>query len=175
MTYFMSDVEADGPAPGIFSMVSIGIVVVEPSLSRTFYGTFKPISDQWDPEALAVSGFTREQTLAFDDPKDVLLKLEAFIQKHNVGRPTFIADNNGFDWQWPNYYFHKFLGRNPFGYSSKNLGSIYNGFVKDCAASFKHLRKTKHDHHPVNDAKGNAEALLEIKNRGLKIDLSFKG
>jgi hypothetical protein len=30
-------------------------------------------------------------------------------------------------------------------------------------------RKTIHDHHPVNDAKGNAEALLVMKNMGLKI------
>jgi hypothetical protein len=42
--------------------------------------------------------------------------------------------------------------------------------VKDSTAQWKWLRKTKHDHHPVNDAKGNAEALLEMKKMGLKID-----
>ncbi len=40
-------------------------------------------------------------------------------------------------------------------------------------SSFKHLRKTEHTHHPVDDARGNAEALLQIKEEyGLKI--SFK-
>ena len=29
--------------------------------------------------------------------------------------------------------------------------------------NFKHLRLTKHTHHPVDDAKGNAEVLLTMK------------
>jgi hypothetical protein len=38
--------------------------------------------------------------------------------------------------------------------------------------NFKHLRKTKHTHNPVDDARGNAEALLRIKDEyGLKISL----
>ncbi len=38
--------------------------------------------------------------------------------------------------------------------------------------NFKRLRKTKHTHNPVDDARGNAEALLEIKGRyDLKISL----
>jgi hypothetical protein len=45
--------------------------------------------------------------------------------------------------------------------------------VKDTSKNFKHLRKTAHTHHPVDDAKGNAEALLAMKNElGLKIGLA---
>jgi hypothetical protein len=44
--------------------------------------------------------------------------------------------------------------------------------VKDTALNFKHLRHTKHTHHPLDDAKGNAEALLTMKEQmGLKIRL----
>jgi hypothetical protein len=44
--------------------------------------------------------------------------------------------------------------------------------VKDMFVNFKHLRKTKHTHNPVDDARGNAEALLQIKEQyGLKISL----
>lgn len=32
-------------------------------------------------------------------------------------------------------------------------------------------RKTKHTHHPVDDTKGNAEALIAMKNLGLKISI----
>ena len=71
MTYIMVDVEADGPIPGDYSMVCFGAIVVEPSLDRTFYGRLKPISEKWIPEALQVSGFTREETLAFDDPTSI--------------------------------------------------------------------------------------------------------
>jgi hypothetical protein len=44
--------------------------------------------------------------------------------------------------------------------------------VKDTSPNFKHLRKTRHSHNPVDDAIGNAEALLHMKNEmGLKIRL----
>jgi hypothetical protein len=172
MPYVMVDVEADGPIPGDFSMISFGAVIVEPQLDRSFYGTFKPISDRFVPEALAVSGFTRDETLAFDEPRAVMDKFRQWLAENCKGRMLFISDNNGFDWQFINWYFHHFLGANPFGFSSTNLGSLYKGFQKDTFVNFKHLRKTKHTHHPVDDARGNAEALLQLKEMGLKINLA---
>lgn len=168
----MVDVEADGPIPGDYSMVSFGAIVVEPSLSQTFYGKLRPISEHFVPQALAVSGFSRDQTLAFDDPKDVMATFQRWLEESSSGQPRFVSDNNGFDWQFINWYFHHFLGTNPFGHSSTNLGSLYKGMVKDVFKNFKHLRRTKHTHNPVDDAKGNAEALLAMKTElGLKISL----
>ncbi len=87
-------------------------------------------------------------------------------------RPYYISDNNGFDWQFINWYFHHFTSGNPFGHSSTNLGSLYKEVVKDMVVNFKHLRRTEHAHHPVDDAKGNAEALLATREQyGLKIRL----
>lgn len=168
----MVDIEADGPIPGDYSMISLGAVIVEPGLGRTFYGKLRPISDQHVPEALAVSGFTREQTMTFDDPAEVMRAFHDWLAKNAPKRATFISDNNGFDWMFVAWYFHHFLGANPFGHSSQNLGSLYKGLVKDTFQTFKHLRKTKHTHHPVDDARGNAEALLHMKDDlGLKIVL----
>jgi len=172
MSYVMMDIESDGPIPGDYSMICFGAVIVEPPLSQTFYGQLRPISEQWQPEALAVSGFTREQTLAFPEPEGVMRQFAAWLQEHSKGRPLFISDNNGFDWQFINWYFHHFTGANPFGHSSTNLGSLYKGLVRDVMQNFKHLRKTPHTHHPVDDAKGNAEALLALKEQlGLNIPL----
>ncbi|MEM6263121.1 MAG: 3'-5' exoribonuclease [Bacteroidota bacterium] len=172
MSYIMVDIEADGPIPGDYSMVSLGAVLVKEGLTQTFYGKLKPISNNFLPEALKVSDLTREETLAFDDPQEVMAAFENWIQQHSKGRPLFVSDNNGFDWMFVCWYFHHFLKRNPFGFSSQNLGSMYKGLVKDNFKSFKHLRKTKHTHHPVDDAKGNAEALLTMKQElGLKIRL----
>src|SRR4029078_5261526 len=167
MTYFMVDVEADGPIPADYSMICFGAVVVEPSLERTFYGQVRPISEKWIPEALAVSGFSREETMAFAEPQAVIQHFADWINSGSDGQPMFISDNNGFDWQFINWYFHHFLGRNPFGFSSQNLGSLYKGLVKDTFATFKHLRRTRHTHHPVDDARGNAEALLHLKTMSL--------
>lgn len=172
MPYVMVDIEADGPIPGDYSMVCFGAVIVELDLDRTFYGQLKPISNSFIPDALAVSGFSRDECLAFDDPKLVMEKFQDWLKQECNGQTLFVSDNNGFDWQFVNWYFHHFLSTNPFGFSSTNLGSLYKGLKKDTFVNFKHLRKTKHTHHPVDDAKGNAEALLQMKEMGLKI--SFK-
>jgi len=172
MTYVMVDIEADGPIPGDYSMVSFGAVIVEPGLERSFYGQLQPISERWIPEVLAVAGHSREETLAFDAPEEVMARFAAWLDDECDKRKLFISDNNGFDWQFINWYFHHFLGDNPFGFSSQNLGSLYKGLVRDTFQTFKRLRRTKHTHHPVDDAKGNAEALLHMKTElGLKIAL----
>jgi hypothetical protein len=169
----MVDVESDGPIPGDYSMVCFGAVVIEETLDKTFYSRLRPISDKWVPEALAVSGFTREQTLQFEPPLRAMQSFREWLKASAPGgRHIFISDNNGYDWQFINWYFHHFLGENPFGYSSTNLGSLYKGIVGDFSKNFEHLRKTKHTHHPVDDAKGNAEAFLEIiRQYGLKVRL----
>lgn len=165
MKYISVDVEADGPIPGDYSMVCFGAVIVEDGLQRTFYGQLRPISDKYDPEALAVSGFSREDTLAFDDPVDVMTRFESWINENVTDRALFVSDNNGFDWQYINWYFHHFIGRNPFGHSSFNLGSFSKGLFRDTRKNHKRFRITKHDHNPVNDAKGNAEALMTMSEK----------
>jgi DNA polymerase III epsilon subunit-like protein len=170
MSYIVVDVESDGSIPHKYSMVCFGAVIVEPSLSKTFYGKTKPISDEWNPEALAISGFTREQHLTFDDPKVVMEKFRDWIKANSIGRPIFITDNPAYDFAWINWYFHWYLGENPFGFSARRIGDLYCGMVKDSRAKWKHLRKTAHTHDPVDDARGNCEALLEMQKMGLKID-----
>jgi hypothetical protein len=169
MSWFVVDVEADGPIPGKFSMVSFGAVLVTPTLDKTFYGQTRPVSEQFDPKALEISGHSREQHQTFDDPADVMRRFAEWLRATSNGRPIFISDNLAFDWQWINYYFHFFLGENPFGFSGRRIGDLYCGMVKDSFAQWKQLRKTTHTHHPVDDAKGNAEALLAMKEMGLKI------
>jgi len=170
MPYIMVDIESDGPIPGDYSMISFGAVLVDEQLDKTFYGQLKPISDKFIPEALAVSGHTREETLTFEDPKKVMADFRDWLKKTCTNQPIFISDNNGFDWMFICWYFHHFIGANPFGFSSQNLGSLYKGIERDTSKNFKYLRKTKHTHHPVDDAKGNAEALLTMqKEFGLKI------
>ncbi|MTB53720.1 3'-5' exoribonuclease [Lewinella sp. W8] len=172
MSYVMVDVETDGPIPGDYSMVSLGAVIVREGLEHTFYGRLRPISDRYVEEALRVSGHSRQETLTFDDPAEVMAAFADWVAEYSTGRPLFISDNNGFDWMFVCWYFHHFTGGNPFGHSSQNLGSLYKGLVNDVFKNFKHLRETSHTHHPVDDAKGNAEALLKMKrDLGLKIPL----
>lgn len=172
MSYIVVDVESDGPIPHKYSMVCFGAVVLEPSLSKTFYGRVKPISGTYIADALAVSGFTRQHHEAFADPKEVMELFDQWLSQNSKGRPIFISDNPAFDWQWINWYFHTFIGKNPFGFSARRIGDLYCGMKMDAGvnAEWKKLfRITNHDHNPINDAKGNAEALLAMKKMGLKI------
>jgi hypothetical protein len=157
------DCESDGPVPPIYSLVCFGAVIVEPALNRTFYGKTTPISVKFDPNALAISGFSREEHFTFDDPGLVFHQFAEWLDENSGGkRPTFISDNPCYDWQWMNYYFHRYLGKNPFGFSGRRIGDLFSGLHKDARKPWKHLRKTLHDHNPVNDAKGNAEVLLTL-------------
>lgn len=170
--FVMVDIEADGPIPGDYSMVSLGAVIVEPTLSKTFYGRLRPISERYVEEALAVSGHSRQECMAFPAAGETMRGFATWLSEHGGKRPMFVSDNNGFDWMFVCWYFHHFTGSCPFGHSSTNLGSLYKGLTKDFSQSFRHLRQTAHTHHPVDDAKGNAEALLAMKHElGLKIGL----
>ena len=80
------DVESDGPIQGINSMVCFGAVIVEDGLERTVYGKLTPISETYNPEALAVSGLSREEHEQFDEPKEVM---EAFDKWISDNTPYF--------------------------------------------------------------------------------------
>lgn len=164
----MVDVESDGPYPPDYSMISFGAVSIE-KYPLKFFGLTRPISDLWIPEALEVSGYSREKTMGFPSPEIAMQQFAKWVKiVCKDERPMFISDNNGYDWQFINYYLWKFTGGNPFGHSSTNLGSLYKGMVKDLHKSFKHLRKTRHTHNPIDDAMGNVEAFLEMQKMGLK-------
>ena len=170
MSLFVVDVESDGGLLGVNSMVCFGVVKLTPELDTTFYGQTKPISKQYESEALAVSGFSRKEHLKFDDPAIVMIEFEAWLKANSKNRPILISDNNGYDASWINWYFLTYLGKNPFGWSSRRIGDLYCGMKMDMWAGWKKLRTTKHTHHPVDDAMGNAEALLKMQEMGLKID-----
>jgi len=163
---FIVDVEADGPCPGLYSMVSFGAVPLDPSrLATSFYGQTAPITDRYLPEALAISGHSREAHLSFEAPGLVMPRFAQWVTDQAQGRPAvFMSDNPAFDWQFINYYFHAFTGSNPFGSSARRIGDLAAGLKKKFFATsqWKSLRKTRHSHHPVDDARGNAEALLAL-------------
>lgn len=164
------DVEADGPIPGHYNMVSFGAVFIDKNskLDNTFYGETQPVFDRYIPEALAVSGITREQHRNFPNPLETMTNFDNWLSQFK-GNKIFISDNLAFDWQFINWYFHVFLNKNPFGFSGQRIGDKFQGFFNDPWIKWKQHRKTKHTHNPVDDAKGNAEALLYLKSKGYKL------
>jgi hypothetical protein len=90
----------------------------------------------------------------------------AWLTEVSDGKSIFVSDNPAYDWQWINFYFWKHLGGNPMGFSARRIGDFYAGLRGDFSKAnhWKHLRRTVHDHNPVNDAMGNCEALERMLN-----------
>ena len=185
VTCFVLDVETDGPNITTNSMFWFGAAVLTENLTETFEGRMCPVYDTYSPSALAVSGKSREEVLTWEHPSVVMPRFVLWVEKHlRPGTtPQAWSDNNGYDMQWLNYNLAKYTSRPQlFGHSSRNMSDRHKGLMEGRAAaglsdpkrlkrSFKHLRKTVHDHNPKNDAVGNAEALLALKKYGLKIQV----
>ena len=146
----------------------------EGKFDDTFEGKCQPIFPKTEisDTALAVSGLKYEDCLEFPEPAETMFATYQWINAVTRGKPLFYSDNNGFDFSYMNYYFHRYMKENPFGWSSRNINSLWHGMQKDCFKSFKFLRKTKHNHNPVYDAMGNAEALHAMKYK-YKLKINF--
>src|ERR1700716_268319 len=51
--------------------------------------------------------------------------LDSLVGKTDT--PVFVGFNAPFDWSFINYYFHKFIGRNPFGFAALDIKAYYMG------------------------------------------------
>ena len=63
--WVMVDVEANGPCPGLYSMIELGAVHV--TTKQTFYTTLRPFGAKYLQASLDVTGHTHEETLTFKD------------------------------------------------------------------------------------------------------------
>lgn len=126
--YVSVDVEASGPFPPAFSMLSIGACVVgDPETS--FYAELKPISEQVVAEAIRVVGKPLEHfTTNGREPKIVMAEFEEWVKSISIGQmPVFVGFNAAFDWAFVNWYFHTCLGRTPFGISPLDIKAYFMG------------------------------------------------
>lgn len=173
--YISVDIEASGPIPGEYSMLSLGACVVG-DLSKTFYKEFKPISDKYLAEAIQVSGLSLEKLKKTGiAPERAMAEFEDWIRQVSGDdrRPVFVGFNATFDWMFTAYYFHRFLGRNPFRISGLDIKSYYMGKFGttwgDTAKSSmnkKFLSGKKHTHNALDDAIEQAEIFRKIVNHG---------
>lgn len=130
-TYISVDVETSGPTPHEYAMLSIGACLVDDPQSG-FYAELKPTTDAALESSLAVSGLSMEK-LAREGltPEDAMRQFEDWIElvtpRGNV--PIMVAFNAVFDWMFVDTYFHRFLGRNPFGHSALDIKAFYLGYA----------------------------------------------
>lgn len=157
--FFVVDTEADGPCPGLGNMTELGIVFFHDT-NKTFHAKLQPV---WPDKSNYEMARIAKRYDDAETPQAAMQRMDSWL-KECVGDERKIAwsDNPAFDMMWVFYYSHHFLGHSPFGWSARRIADLYAGVVGDLRRPWKQLRDTPHDHNPVNDALGNAEALAKI-------------
>jgi hypothetical protein len=181
--YFSADVEIDGPIPGPFSMLSFAIVYAgsfdgqhfqrPKSYDRAFYKELKPISSQFQEEALKVNGLNRDRLCREGQaPEQVMTEACRWVKDSCGGsNPILVAYPLSLDWSWLYWYFIRFSAEgSPFGYSRcfdiKTALSV-KGRIPICRAGRARLDPSlgsnrAHTHHAIGDAIEQAEIFANI-------------
>ena len=128
--FFISvDVETSGPNPGQYSLLAIGAcTLVQPQ--QTFYVEMQPVNTNFQPEAAAIHQLSLESLAAQGLPAQEAMQRFADWLEEVVpagARPVFVAFNAPFDWMFVCDYFHRYLGRNPFGHTAIDIKAYFMG------------------------------------------------
>lgn len=122
--------EASGPIPSKYSMLSLGACEVG-NTGNDFYVEIKPINNSFVREALEISGFTLEElNVRGIDPEIAMKSFAKWVGKISNNKiAVFVGFNAPFDWQFVNWYFHVYTGSNPFGINAIDIKAYYMGAV----------------------------------------------
>jgi len=170
-TYISVDIETAGPVPVQYAMLSLGACLVEDP-STTFYIELQPDRPNFLPEAMTISGLSPDALKAHGaDPQAAMQAFADWIQSvvPTGSRGVFVALNAPFDWMFVSDYFHRYLGRNPFGHSALDIKAYYMGLtgVPWSETSLNHISTRLHQethlvHNALRDAQDQAGVFREI-------------
>jgi hypothetical protein len=146
------DCEARGPSPVRGVMTEFGAIHYD--TRQSFHGVLFHGSPDPDNPAVPLVA----ERVATDS--EVAAAFASWLSSLAVGHPVFVSDNPAFDWQWIAALFAVAEVDNPFGHSARRISDFYAGLTRNWpnTQQWKRWRITTHDHNPVHDALGNAEA-----------------
>lgn len=181
--YFSVDVETDGDAPGVSSMLSIGIIALDPQTQEecgTFYRVLKRLPEAQPKNATMEfwDQFPEQWVEARRDPVDPKQAMEELVdwvaemgkqakRRYNMEKgpiPVFVAYPAGFDFSFVYYYLHRFLGESVFSFSALDIKSFAMGLLN---SGFTEVKKERYPrewdshnpnpHHALEDARHQAD------------------
>lgn len=153
-------------------MLSLGAVVMDDP-KATFYVELQPTNENFVPEAMKAVGRTlADFRHAGRDPRKAMTMFRQWIKAvSGHSKPVFVGFNAAFDWAFVNFYFHQYLGENPFGIGGVDIKSYYMGLSGckwDDTRSSRIPREFKgrerpHTHHALDDAIEQAEYFRRMR------------
>jgi hypothetical protein len=178
--YISVDVEADGPCPGLFSMLSLGAVAFDPSRPEgdREIGAFSVNLELLEGAAQDhnTMEFWRNNQAAYDitrqncvHPAEGMAKFSAWL-KSIPGKKICAAYPAGFDFTFLYYYSHRFLRECLLGFSALDMKTYAM-----CLRNTKYVEATKknfpkawfegsgpHTHVAVEDAREQGQMFMHM-------------
>jgi DNA polymerase III epsilon subunit-like protein len=178
--YVSVDVETSGPIPGEFSLLSIGACLVA-APDQSFTALVQPLNDNVVPEAMAATGLNLGDLKAGGlIPTEALARFETWVLAvAGSGRPVFVGFNAAFDWSFVNWYFWRFLGRNPFGVAALDIKSYYMAVAgvpwdktrsSQMPADLRRLLEVGPQHDALTDARNQAKLFAALRDARIPTD-----
>ena len=183
-TWFCIDIEANGPVPGLYDMVSLGATVVfsdannQLQLGDDFYMELKPVAPRFDARAAAIHGLDQAQLASHGlSREDAAARLASWVarQTRPNTEPVFVGHNAPFDWSHVAYLYAELEAPNPFGYKALDTKALAAGVLNlhwlDTGKEvlFERLGLPSEDHSQKHradyDARVQAELLRALLNR----------
>lgn len=134
--YVSTDVETDGPIPGVYSMLSFGSAAYQPN--KVLVGTFAANlallpgasqdagTMQWWAANPAAWEACRQNPQA---PETVMPQYLAWL-KALPGRPVFVGYPAAFDFMFVYWYLIRFTGESPFSHSACDIKTYAMALLK---------------------------------------------
>ena len=178
--FIVVDIEADGPAVGLHSMLSIAAVATTPTKEVSqFYRKLTPLPDatrdagtmQWWSKHKAA---WKEANTDSEPPEKVMTDFANWVT--SLGREAiFVSNPVCLDYVFVSWYLFRFAPENPFknkqnGIRALDIRSFVAGLL---GRSFDNARRVKwpkyltegmpeHTHNALDDARGYAVALRKL-------------
>ena len=148
--YILTDVEADGPIPGEFSMLSLDSIALDKKgeVLGEFYKKLVPLPTAlqdkktmqfWKDNPKAY----QEATTNAEDPQKVMTEYNKWLKKLKKDTKkelVFIAYPVTVDFMFVYWYLIKFTGESPFGYSGLDMKTLAMSILKK---DFSEITKNK--------------------------------
>jgi DNA polymerase III alpha subunit (gram-positive type) len=134
--YVSTDVETDGPIPGVYSMLSFASAAYTPGkqLVSTFAANLEPLPEAtthpttmkwWDgqPEAWKACR---------EDQQKPAVAMQNYLHwlKNLPGSPVFVAYPAAFDFMFVYWYMIRFTGESPFSHSALDIKTYAMALLK---------------------------------------------